>query len=47
LGDLISRGISQSDLNQVAVGALIISLMAICADLGLGLAQRKAALRER
>lgn len=46
LGDLISRGISQSDLNQVAVGALIISLMAICADLGLGLAQKKAALRE-
>ena len=46
LGDLISRGISQSDLNQVAAGALIISLIAICADLGLGRLQKRLVLDE-
>lgn len=40
LGDLINRGISQTDLTQVAAGALVISLMAISADLMLSFGQR-------
>ena len=46
LGDLINRGISQTDFNQVAAGAFVISLMAIAADLFLGFLQRLCVYRE-
>ncbi|MBU6256907.1 MAG: ABC transporter permease [Burkholderiales bacterium] len=36
LGKLISRGISQSDPRQLIAGALLISILAIAADFGLG-----------
>ncbi|GAB5097376.1 MULTISPECIES: ABC transporter permease [unclassified Caballeronia] len=39
LGRLISRGISQSDPRQLIAGAVIVALLAILADLGLGALQ--------
>ncbi|WP_313955595.1 ABC transporter permease [Paraburkholderia sp. BCC1886] len=41
LGRLISQGISQSDPRQLIAGALIVSLLAIAADLGLAALQRR------
>ncbi|MDQ0622362.1 ABC transporter permease [Paraburkholderia graminis] len=40
LGKLISRGISQSDPRQLIAGAILVSVLAIAADYGLGWAQR-------
>uniref|UniRef100_UPI0038B30E1A ABC transporter permease n=1 Tax=Verminephrobacter eiseniae TaxID=364317 RepID=UPI0038B30E1A len=40
LGKLISRGISQSDPRQLIAGAILISVLAIAADFGLGCLQR-------
>ena len=40
LGKLISRGISQSDPRQLIAGAILVSLLAIAADFGLGWVQR-------
>jgi osmoprotectant transport system permease protein len=40
LGKLISRGISQSDPRQLIAGAILVSLLAIAADYGLGWVQR-------
>ena len=39
LGKLISRGISQSDPRQLIAGAILVSLLAIAADMALGLLQ--------
>jgi osmoprotectant transport system permease protein len=41
LGRLISRGISQSDSRQLIAGALIVGGLAILADFGLALVQRR------
>jgi osmoprotectant transport system permease protein len=41
LGRLISRGISQSDSRQLIAGALIVGGLAIVADFGLALVQRR------
>lgn len=41
LGKLISRGISQSDPRQLIAGAIIVSVLAIAADIGLGWVQRR------
>jgi osmoprotectant transport system permease protein len=40
LGKLISRGISQSDPRQLIAGAILVSVLAIAADYGLGWVQR-------
>jgi osmoprotectant transport system permease protein len=40
LGKLISRGIAQTDIDQVVTGAILVSVLAIAADYGLGLLQR-------
>jgi osmoprotectant transport system permease protein len=45
LGTLISRGISQSDPRQLVTGAVAVSLLAIIADLGLLMLQRRLARR--
>jgi osmoprotectant transport system permease protein len=43
LGVLISRGISQSDPRQLVTGAVAVSLLAILADTGMLLVQRRLA----
>jgi osmoprotectant transport system permease protein len=43
LGVLISRGISQSDPRQLVTGAVAVSLLAILADTGVLLVQRRLA----
>lgn len=40
LGKLISRGISQSDPRQLIAGAILVSVLAITADIGLSWVQR-------
>lgn len=40
LGQLISRGIAQSDTGQIVVGAILVSVLAIAADYGLAGVQR-------
>jgi osmoprotectant transport system permease protein len=40
LGKLISRGISQSDPRQLIAGAILVSVLAIAADIGLSWVQR-------
>ncbi|WP_322032723.1 ABC transporter permease [Paraburkholderia sp. J76] len=40
LGKLISRGISQSDPRQLIAGAILVSVLAIAADIGLSRVQR-------
>ncbi|MGH8759625.1 MAG: ABC transporter permease, partial [Burkholderiales bacterium] len=40
LGRLISRGISQSDHRQLIAGAVLVSVLAILADFGLGYVQK-------
>ncbi len=40
LGQLISRGISQSDTRQIMAGAILVSVLAVLADYGLGGVQR-------